>query len=61
MGNWWAATPLEEWPTSRSAVQSIIEDFEPPLGGAGGDGGPAGDRRQEIVFIGMGLDQVIFS
>ncbi len=45
MGKWWAAVPRESWPEGYSTA--ILEDFD----------GEGGDRRQEIVFIGKGLDE----
>jgi len=45
MGRWWASIPREQWPPTH--VDNILEDFC-------GDGG---DRRQELVFIGAGLDE----
>ena len=45
MGRWWASVPRDEWPEAHE--QSILEDFD----------GASGDRRQELVFIGAGLDE----
>ena len=47
LGRWWAAVPREDWPEAHHA--SILEDFDTASEG--------GDRRQEIVFIGAGLDE----
>jgi hypothetical protein len=48
-GDWWAAVPDEEWPDEASGQRQIIlSDFAPGMG----------DRRQEIVFIGAGMDEV---
>lgn len=48
-GDWWAAVPDEEWPDEASGQRDIIlSDFAPGVG----------DRRQEIVFIGAGMDEV---
>jgi hypothetical protein len=53
-GDWWAAVPDEEWPDAASGQRDVIlSDFVP---GAG-----VGDRRQEIVFIGAGMDEVMTS
>jgi G3E family GTPase len=46
-GKWWAAVPKERWPENADWRQSIKRYFE----------GDHGDRRQEIVLIGMGMDQ----
>ena len=46
-GDWWAAIPDEEWPESEEQRKSLLADFD----------GPWGDRRQEIVFIGIDLDE----
>jgi hypothetical protein len=41
--------PDEEWPDEASGQRDIIlADFAPAVG----------DRRQEIVFIGAGMDEV---
>lgn len=48
-GDWWAAVPDDEWPDEASGQRGIIlADFQPDVG----------DRRQEIVFIGAGMDEV---
>ena len=46
-GFWWAAAPEEEWPTDEEEVAEIQGRFW----------GEHGDRHQELVFIGQGLDQ----
>lgn len=46
-GEWWAAVPEDEWPEQEAQRKSITVDFD----------GKYGDRRQEIVFIGAGMDQ----
>lgn len=46
-GFWWAAVPPDRWPDDpdwRTAIRSLWQE-------------PAGDRRQEIVFIGIGMDE----
>ena len=45
-GDWWAAVPRDSWPEDEAAVGVITADFD----------GAHGDRRQEIVFIGAGMD-----
>ena len=43
LGRWWATLPEEHWP--EDLKDSIVADFD----------GDDGDRRQEIVFIGLDL------
>lgn len=45
-GHWWAAAPREEWPTDPAAVAAIERDWDPRFG----------DRRQELVFIGIDMN-----
>uniref|UniRef100_A0A7S0HTR6 CobW C-terminal domain-containing protein n=1 Tax=Hanusia phi TaxID=3032 RepID=A0A7S0HTR6_9CRYP len=56
LGLWWAATALDKWPdggdNASQEVQKIVDDFsreEPSQ--------RWGDRRQEIVFIGIGMHE----
>jgi G3E family GTPase len=49
-GPWWAALPKESWP-SDALPEQIAADFE----------GKYGDRRQEIVIIGVNMDQEAIS
>jgi hypothetical protein len=46
LGTWWAAVPRERWPEHDSARAYIAQHWDEPWG----------DRRQEIVFIGAGID-----
>ena len=46
-GFWWAAAPDEEWPSDADEIAEIRSRFT----------GEHGDRHQELVFIGQGLDQ----
>ena len=46
-GLFWAAMPEDQWPDHMEHRAAIESKFEPPYG----------DRRQEIVFIGQGLDE----
>ena len=46
LGTWWAAVPEERWPDSDSARAYREANWQEPWG----------DRRQEIVFIGAGID-----
>ena len=46
-GFWWAAAPADEWPDDEETVSEIHSNFS----------GEHGDRHQELVFIGQGLDQ----
>ena len=46
LGNWWATVPRDRWPTHDSASAYLAEHWCEPWG----------DRRQELVFIGAGID-----
>ncbi len=46
LGTWWAAVPKERWPDHESALSYIEKHWSEPWG----------DRRQELVFIGSGID-----
>ncbi|MGF1528514.1 MAG: GTP-binding protein [Candidatus Competibacterales bacterium] len=46
LGIWWAGVPREQWPPSESARAYMEKHWQEPWG----------DRRQEIVFIGTGID-----
>tara|TARA_X000001036_G_scaffold436209_1_gene478911 strand:+ start:272 stop:1471 length:1200 start_codon:yes stop_codon:yes gene_type:complete len=46
-GKFWKAIPLEQWPKEKESIDYIKEKWVEPFG----------DMRQELVFIGQGLDQ----
>jgi G3E family GTPase len=46
MGTWWASVPKDRWPEHDSIPSYITAHWQEPWG----------DRRQEIVFIGSGID-----
>jgi G3E family GTPase len=47
MGMWWAATPEEKWPADKEWRRQLKSVWKAPWG----------DRRQEMVFIGCGMDE----
>jgi G3E family GTPase len=47
LGRWWASVPEERLPTHPEAQAEIARQWAEPWG----------DRRQEMVFIGVGLDR----
>lgn len=47
LGTWWASVPKERWPDNDGGRDYMQAHWQEPWG----------DRRQEIVFIGAGLDQ----
>lgn len=47
MGRWWAAVPKNRWPEDGSFERFVLKHWDPVWG----------DRRQELVFIGIGMDQ----
>lgn len=47
MGRWWAAVPKQHWPDDGSFEQHVRKNWDPIWG----------DRRQELVFIGIGMDE----
>src|SRR5690606_15023192 len=47
MGLWWAAVPRERWPDDSEWRERLKRNWAPTFG----------DRRQELVFIGTGLDE----
>jgi G3E family GTPase len=46
-GFWWAAAPAASWPAAPEAQAEIRRDFQEPYG----------DRRQELVLIGIGMNE----
>ena len=46
LGTWWASVPKENWPEHESAKAYMQAHWQEPWG----------DRRQELVFIGAGID-----
>jgi G3E family GTPase len=46
-GYWWAAVPAERWPTDPESVALIRAKWDDQVG----------DARQELVLIGMGMDE----
>ncbi len=46
-GRWWDAVAREQWPADESHLMHIRSRWE----------SPHGDRRQELVFIGMNMDE----
>jgi G3E family GTPase len=47
VGYWWAAAPKSRWPDDDETWKAIMKDWEEPYG----------DRRQQLVYIGQGLDK----
>jgi G3E family GTPase len=47
LGTWWAAVPRDRWPAHEAAQDYLAEKWSEPWG----------DRRQELVFIGSGMDR----
>lgn len=46
-GFWWAAAPEDQWPEAAESIAEIESKLT----------GPHGDRHQELVFIGHGMDE----
>ena len=46
MGTWWASVPKARWPDHDGMQSDMTAHWQDPWG----------DRRQEIVFIGSGID-----
>ncbi|MGZ3217303.1 GTP-binding protein [Paracoccus sp. T5] len=47
LGQWWAAIPRERWPGHDESRAYLARHWAEPFG----------DRRQELVFIGTGMDE----
>lgn len=47
LGRWWAAVPKNRWPDDGSFEEFVLRHWDPVWG----------DRRQELVFIGIGMDE----
>ncbi|WP_045387401.1 GTP-binding protein [Falsirhodobacter sp. alg1] len=47
LGGWWASVPRARWPTHPDALAEVGQVWQDPWG----------DRRQELVFIGAGMDR----
>ncbi|WP_116082356.1 zinc metallochaperone GTPase ZigA [Tropicimonas sp. IMCC34011] len=47
LGRWWATVPQDRWPDHPQARAYISRHWQEPFG----------DRRQELVFIGSGMDR----
>ena len=46
-GRWWAAVPREQWPREPEALATITQHWDERVG----------DARQELVLIGIGMDE----
>lgn len=46
LGGWWASVPQDRWPDHPQAMEELEKNWVEPWG----------DRRQELVFIGAGMD-----
>ncbi|MTH78501.1 GTP-binding protein [Paracoccus aestuariivivens] len=51
LGRWWAGVPRDRWPTLTDSLDAVAGHWQEPWG----------DRRQELVFIGAGMDQAAIS
>jgi G3E family GTPase len=47
MGRWWCAVPKARWPQADEFAEHLMTKWDPHYG----------DRRQEMVFIGIGMDE----
>ena len=46
-GYWWVSVPKEKWPDDAETIARIYEEWDEQVG----------DARQELVLIGMGMDE----
>lgn len=46
LGTWWASVPKDRWPDSETGRAYMMQHWQEPWG----------DRRQELVFIGAGIN-----
>jgi hypothetical protein len=47
LGGWWASVPRDRWPDPPDSLAEVAKNWAEPRG----------DRRQELVFIGAGMDK----
>ena len=47
MGRWWASVPKNQWPDDNRFEEFVVQHWDPTWG----------DRRQELVFIGIDMDE----
>ena len=47
MGRWWASVPKNQWPDDNRFEEFVVQYWDPTWG----------DRRQELVFIGIGMEE----
>jgi len=47
LGGWWVSVPRDRWPTHPDMLAEVASKWAEPWG----------DRRQELVFIGAGMDE----
>ncbi len=48
-GYWWASVPKAHWPTEDEQIDSIMDRWDDDFG----------DRKQELVFIGIDMDEAL--